>query len=371
MITETIRIEIDGEEVTDTYADLASVEVELDDELPSMFRLRFPLLRRADGTWTYIDDERLRTWAKVGIDVALDGGFEQLITGYVTHVKPAFDPDPTKCVLDVWGLDRSVLLDREDRLMTWPNKKDSDIATDLFSHYGFSSDVQDTEVVHDEAVSTIVQRETDWQFLNRLAKRNGFACWVEGNMGHFEKPRLDRRPQAVLAVQFGDETNVDRFSLEVNALTPANVALYQIERNTKTIVTATVDSSDERQLGKVGAVPARGIVQGLVVLGQTASTGAPEMVGLCTATFEQQKWFVTGRGEIAANKLGVVLRPRGTATVKGVGETYSGTYLVTHVTHAFSYDGYIQRFEVKRNALLPTGSEDFDGSGAGVLGGVI
>ena len=122
---------------------------------------------------------------------------------------------------------------------------------------------------------------------------------------------------------------MDRFSLEVNALTPANVALYQIERNTKTIVTATVDSSDERQLGKVGAVPARGIVQGLVVLGQTASTGAPEMAGLCTATFEQQQWFVTGRGEIAANELGVVLRPRGTATVKGVGETYSGVYLVT------------------------------------------
>jgi phage protein D len=371
MVTETIRIEIDGEEVPDLYEDISSVEVELDDELPAMFRLRFPLLMRANGTWTFIDDKRLRTWAKVEIDVALDDGYERLILGYVTHVKPAFDPDPTKCVLEVWGLDRSVVLDREDRLMTWPNKKDSDIASDLFSHYGFSSTVQDTEVVHDEAVSTIVQRETDWQFLNRLAKRNGFGCWIDGNMAHFEKPRLDRYPQAVLAVQFGDETNVDRFSIEVNALTPANVALYQIERNTKTIVTATVDSSDERQLGKVGAVPARGIVQGLVVLAQTATTGDQEMASLCTGAFEQQEWFVTGRGEIAANELGVVLRPRGTATVKGVGETYSGIYLVTHVTHAFSSEGYIQRFEVKRNALMPTGSEDFSGAHAGLLGGLI
>ena len=95
------------------------------------------------------------------------------------------------------------------------------------------------------------------------------------------------------------------------------------------------------------------------------------MAGLGTATFEQQKWFVTGRGEIAANELGVVLRPRGTATVKGVGGTHSGIYLVTHVTHAFSYDGYIQRFEVKRDALVPTGSEDFGGDGAGTRRGLI
>ena len=180
MITETIRIEIDGEEIADAYADLSSVEVELDDELPSMFRLRFPLLQRADGTWTYLDDERLRTWAKVGID----GGPGRRVRAAhyrLRHARQArVRPDPTKCVLDVWGLDRSVLLDREDQLMTWPNKKDSDIATDLFSQYGFSSDVQDTEVVHDEAVSTIVQRETDWQFLNRLASATGSpAGWRE------------------------------------------------------------------------------------------------------------------------------------------------------------------------------------------------
>ena len=38
-------------------------------------------------------------------------------------------------------------------------------------------------------------------------------------------------------------------------------------------------------------------------------------------------------------------------TIKGVGETYSGIYYVTHVTHVFTADGYTQRFSVKRNAL--------------------
>ena len=54
--------------------------------------------------------------------------------------------------------------------------------------------------------------------------------------------------------------------------------------------------------------------------------------------------------------------------IKGVGETHSGMYYVTHVTHTFTADGYTQRFKVKRNALMPTGSEDFS-AGTGLLPG--
>jgi phage protein D len=371
MIIETIKIEIDGREITDLYQDITNVEVELDDELPGMFRMQLPLLLQEDGAWTCLDDERFRAWRSVVISVGLDGDPERVISGHVTHVRPTFDPDPTQCVLAIWGLDRSVLLDREDKLTAWPNRKDSDIATEIFSEYGFSSEVEDTEVVHDDAVSTIIQRETDWQFLSRLARRNGFECFVEGSTGYFRQPRLDRRPQALLAVHFGEETNVDRFTLEVNALTPANIAMHQLDRGTKEVLSVAVDSTDERRLGAAGPVGGPGIRPGVVVLGQTTTTGPVEMANLCRGLFQQQEWFVTGSGEIAANQLGVVLKPRGTVTVKGIGETFSGVYLVSHVTHSFSEDGYVQRFEVKRNALLPTGSEEFTAGAAGLLEGLL
>ena len=53
-------------------------------------------------------------------------------------------------------------------------------------------------------------------------------------------------------------------------------------------------------------------------------------------------------------------------TIKGIGETYSGIYYVTHVTHSFTAEGYTQYFRVKRNALMPTGAEDFSGGPAGL-----
>ena len=41
------------------------------------------------------------------------------------------------------------------------------------------------------------------------------------------------------------------------------------------------------------------------------------------------------------------------------------------MTHVFTADGYIQRFRVKRNGLMPTGAENFSGDGGGLLGGLV
>ncbi len=373
VLTESLKVEIDGEEVADVYEDLTGLEVELDEELPAMFRFRLPLLLQKDGVWRFLDDERFRAWKPVVISVGLGGDPEELVSGYVTHVKPTFGADPTRCMLDVWGLDGSVLMEREDKLKDWPNKKDSDIASEIFSLYGFEAKVDDSEVIHDEALSTVIQRETDWQFLKRLSLRNGFECFVDGTTGYFRRARVDAPPQALLAVHFGDETNVNRFALEVNGLMPAEVAMFQVDRANKDLLDARAESSDSRPLGSLAAAGTGGSGTGpaVMVIGKTVTTGPLEMAALCQGLFHEREWFVTGEGEMAGNAAGTVLKPRGTVTIKGIGEAFSGVYYVSHVTHAFSDEGYVQSFEVKRNALLPTGSEDFSGGSGGLLGGLV
>ncbi|MDD5319211.1 MAG: contractile injection system protein, VgrG/Pvc8 family [Methylococcales bacterium] len=361
---ENFKIEIEDEEVSDLYPDLISLEVELDDELAGMFRLNLALLPEQDGSWTPLDDERLRVWKKVVITAGVESDTQELISGYITHAKPVFDPDPTQCVLEIWGMDSSILMDREDKLKDWPNKKDSDIASEIFNHYGFTPEVEDTEVIHDEAVSTVIQRETDIQFLKRLALINGYECYVEGTTGFFRSPQLDATPQPVLAVHFGNETNVNRFSIKVNAMTPTKVAMFQIDRINKEILDASAEMSRQEALGATDSAGllATGMEPGLVIIGQTVTTGSQEMTALCQGLFHEGEWFVTGEGEIAANQYGHVLKPRSTVTIKGIGETYSGIYYITHVTHSFTAEGYTQYFRVKRNALMPTGSEEFSAS---------
>ncbi len=94
------------------------------------------------------------------------------------------------------------------------------------------------------------------------------------------------------------------------------------------------------------------------------------MTALAQGLYHEGTWFVTGEGEIAANDYGHVLKARRTVTIKGVGETYSGVYYVTHVTHSFTLDGYTQHFRVKRNGLMPTGAEEFS-TAAALLDGLV
>jgi len=369
---DNLRIEIGGAEVEELYRDLVTLDVELDDELAGMFRMTVSLRLNADGSWTYLDDERFVIWQRVVITAGLADDSRQLLTGFVTHMRPQFATGLEQSRLEIWGMDATVLMDRVDKLKDWPNKKDSDIATETFRTYGLTPRVTDTDVIHDEEVSTIIQRETDVQLLKRLALRNGYECFVDGDTGFFQPPAVDDTPQPVLAVQFGAETNVNRFSLEVNALAPANVAMFGVDHVTGDVLDASAESGGQPTLGANDAdsyLPP-GMDPGRIYIGQTVTTGSPEMTALCQGLRDQGEWFVTGEGEVAANQYGSILTPRGTVTIKGIGETHSGVYYVTHVTHTFSTAGYTQVFRVKRNALKPTGDEDFSTGGGGLLAGL-
>jgi len=52
-----------------------------------------------------------------------------------------------------------------------------------------------------------------------------------------------------------------------------------------------------------------------------------------------------------------------------VGEVFSGTYYITNVKHSFKPDNYSQYFKARRNALAPSGAEDFGGDS--LLGGLL
>jgi phage protein D len=373
MAQENLKIEVDGSEIPELYDDLVSLEVELDEELAGMFRLDVALLLQADGTWTYLDDDRLTIWKPVTISAGFDDDVQPVLKGYITHLRPVFAAGLDQCHLEIWGMDASVLMDREDKLKDWPGKKDSDIATEIFGAYGLTPNVEDTGIVHDDRVSTIIQRETDIQFLRRLALRNGYECFVDGDTGYFRPPQLSATPQPVLSVQFGDDTNVNRFQLEVNALGPAKAAMVQLERDSKELIDVASVAGSQQALGTKPADSylGPGMTPGLVQVSKAVTTGDAEMTALCQGLANEGEWFVCGSGEVAANQYGSVLKPRGLVTIKGIGETYSGVYYVSHVDHVFTADGYVQRFRVKRNALMPTGAEAFSADGGGLLAALV
>jgi len=364
-------IEIEGQEAPDCFIALKDIEVEEDHRLAAMFRIRLEIHRGDDGLWSFLDDERIKPWKKVTIRASVDDDDVELMTGYITHLKPHIESDQSQCWLEIHGLDGSSLMSLEEKIKDWPNKSDSDIAREIFQSYGLLPQVDETLIVHDEAVATIIQRESDIQFLRRLAKRNGFECFVETGKGFFRKPVLAEPPQPVLAIQFGGETNLVSFEGSLNALRPTTVQMAQLDTIAKEVQTTSADGNQQRMLGRdgVSSLEAPQGVAALMFIRQGVATSQAEMENLCRAVFDEAEWLVEARGEIDCSEYGAVLRAKKLVPIKGVGEVFSDLYYVTSVRHVFSTDKYAQHFTARRNALAP-GPADFIG-GASLFGGLL
>lgn len=365
-------ISIKGEPAPDLFPNLLEMEVEEDHHLADVFRIRLAILQQpGEEPWLFLDDERIRLWNTVKISVTLSEEEEvELIDGYITQIKPHIDPDESKCSVEIWGMDASVLMSLEEKIKDWPKKKDSDIAEKIFKSYSLAVDsdtVENTEIVHDDKVATIIQRETDIQFLKRLAQRNGYECYVKGKTGYFRKPILDKnKKQPVLAAHFGEETNLMKFDAKLNAQRPiSRVEMHQIDTIGKKIDDAEITKTSHDQLGRDGAlsISPPNSIQSRLFMKHAVATGKPEMKRFCEAIFDEAQWLIAANGEIDSVAYGAVLQAKNLVPIKGVGETFSGLYYVTSVKHVFNTERYVQRFTARRNALAPSGPEDFAENG--------
>lgn len=361
MRAEQVTIAIDGVEAADIYPELSWVAVETGDDMAALFRFELRMAPRADGSWAYVDDERLTLWRRVEIGVGFEDGAEPVMTGYITHTLAVFEADPARCRLQVWGMDATVLLDRAEKLRAWPDMTDSDIVTAVLGEYGLDAAVTGTDVMHDERVSTVVQRESDAALLRRLAERNGFVCYADGDTVHFGPADPGAETLPTLAVHFGDETSVITFSVQVLGPGPAEVVVAQLDRTEKQVRTVRAATSESLPMGAstADAVLAPGVPAAVAYLAESPATGEAEMRVLGQAVFERDRWFVTAEAVVDGNRYGTVLRPGRTVLVKGAGDTHSGAYGITAVTHRVGLDGYQQHVRLRRDAVGLTGREAF------------
>lgn len=405
MADKAYQIAFKGEAVDEQfYGDVVTLTVEETTVSANTFQLRLALVLQDDGTWTYLDDDRLALFTTVSIQIGFmsggglagalgslagalgsggNDGLERVFDGYITAINLSLGSEPGSTYLDVSGMDTSVLLSLEEKIATWPNLADSDIVQQIVGNYGVAVQADETPTVHQENDTTITQRGSDMQLIRNLAERNGFEFYFEtdknsGNIvAFFRAPQLDGTPQPDLAIQFGDESNLRSFSARVSALRPLNVKVQQIDVKAGDPNSAQVGDTQLAKLGEndlndmVGSsldslVTPKDAQAQMLLLGPPTSD-ATELQTIAQAARDEAGWFITASGEINSDAYQAVLRPHRLVLVKGAGSQYSGKYYVTSVSHELRGDGsYTQKFEARRNARNLDGSEQFGGSGSGL-----
>ena len=125
---ENLIIEIEGEAVKDISQDILHLKVELDEKLTSTLGLRIATSLKPDGIWKYLDNERFRPWKHVSIRRTGRGNVpDEVMSGYITQIKPYFAAEPRRFTLEIVGMDGSVLLDRK-------KKSKESTGIDIFFH---------------------------------------------------------------------------------------------------------------------------------------------------------------------------------------------------------------------------------------------
>jgi len=401
MANKTYQIIFDGSAASDDfYGDVVSLTVEESTATAGSFYLQLATRLQDDGSWTYLDDDRLALFAKVTIKIGFTGGGDSsgvagaipgggsgdqglttVFNGYITDVQLSLGSNPGNTFLNVSGMDSTVLMGTEEKIATWPNMKDSEMVSQILGNYGLKSQVDATKTTHQENVTTVIQRATDLEFVRELAQRNGMEFYVEtddqGNVtGFFRAPQLGGSAQPDLAIQAGDQSHLRSFSAHLNGQRPLNVKVVQMDVKANSPNTAQISDADRTKLGANDASglvggPLGGLVTPKVALAQmlvfgTPTSDATEMQTLAQAVRDDADWLIGASGEINGEAYQSVLRPRRTVQVKGAGKAYSGKYYVTRVSHEIKHDGsYNQRFEARRNARDLDGSERFSSNGSG------
>jgi hypothetical protein len=360
---------------------LQKIEVETSTEMASVFRLRFGL-EQADGDWNLVMPQyeellfRPLTPVQIRIQVGIDIP-KAVINGYITQQKVLYDDEGGASTMEITGMDATMLMNLQEKVIRWPIPDDGAIATAVFGQYGIMPRVSPSVPFNLDPTDMTVQRGTDIRFLRRLAQRNGFECYVQPqaqtgiDFGYFGPPtNLPGMQETVLNVKMGAETNVSEFMIRYDMVKPTLALSAGIDVTTRARSFAR-SAAPPITPPPIGGLYPSGAPMGvqdatvramagahpppIVLPAQTGQMALPGLAVVNQAIANRSSWAIVAEGTVGE---GVgVLFAGATVNVRGAGLAFNGAYYVTRVTHTLECGAYTQKFEARRNAIGMSGTE--------------
>jgi phage protein D len=332
----------------------AAVEVHECAGQPASFRLNYAIdIQQRD--LPLLKEKNLSAGSEITVLVPVNSGFAALVKGPVRGQQIHLEHGGEASVLDVFGGDSTLAMDREDKAHVWADVSDSQVVSTILQQHGFQTlDVQDTSTVHSESKHSLVQRGTDLSLVRRLAARNGFLFWVTCDAGsgtetaYFKRPPLDSPPATELIINLTNPpANLSALDISWDAEGPASAEAAQLDLNTGGDIDGAVSASPLTALAstRFAAIGASPRTQHLSVpvddAGDLQARGEGALI--------DSGWFIRARGQTTARALGGVLRAHTVVKLRGAGTRHSGKWFCRSVRHYLDAAEHQMDFELVRN----------------------
>ncbi|MEI2579938.1 phage late control D family protein [Scytonema sp. PRP1] len=341
---------------------LTSVEVTNDSENGDGFQITFTLGKDKTRDYSLLQSSFLNPFSRVIIGVLLGVSPEVLIDGVITHHQITPSDEPGMSTLTVTGKDISIMLDLEERNEGFKNQPDFLIVNRILANYAQFGLIPPFQVTPTTDVPIEVQRvprqfETDLQFIQRLARRNGFVFYIEPltfgvNTAYWGPETRVGVPQPALTMNMGAYTNVTSLNFSNNSLAPVGTQGSFVEPITK--LSIPIPPLPSLRIPPLAGSSTQ--ARRKVLLRQSANQNPAQAAQSAVSTVSNAPEPVRAEGELDTVRYGNVLRSRRLVGVRGVGLSYDGNYYVRRVTHNIMRGEYKQRFTLSREgtgALLP------------------
>ena len=361
-------VRVNGEAGDSLYECVQNITVYEDIEMGSSFSIQLFACRNDDGSYPYIGDENLQFWHRVTIYAAFRSQTEVVMDGYITNLTLTMDPDAASITVEIVGADASYEMNLEDKRKVWKGKSYEQIAADVVKPYGLDlvvAQTADSSASANVPPHPVAQRGTDLAFLRELARRKGYEFFVQGANAYFRPAQLTGTPQKLIAVNFGNQSNCTRISVDADGTKPTEAEIAFVDPMTGETPDPVVKT--ESGLPALAARPlsemrgAARVPQARLVPRRLGCMTQAQAQDYATGVLRRNAWCVTATGHLNGLRYGHVLRTRKLVTVKGLGEPHNGTYYVRKVRHQLTARTYDMDFELVRNGLGSLGSEDFEG----------
>jgi hypothetical protein len=314
------------------------------------YRLRYKL-GISEGDLPLLIDDRLESGTALSILVSTAAGPVCLVKGPVYGQQIYLQHGGAGSTLEVNGADTSITMDRENKAALWADVTDSDAVSAIVSQYGYAPDVEATKPGHPEAKHALVQRETDLQFVRRLARRNGCLFWITCDelgveTAHFRRPPLQGTPAAELAIN-QDPSNIEAVDITWDTERPTRALAAQLDLNTK----AGLSGATQYPLTALGLQDLTTIAPEPRSLHLAAPVDdAGDLVARGEGALIDAGFFVRAKARTSLLALGAVVRAHTVVSLDGAGSRHSGAYFCASVRHSIDATAHRMEVELLRNA---------------------
>ncbi|MEU8567470.1 hypothetical protein AB0C51_03740 [Streptomyces pathocidini] len=326
----------------------------------SGFQLAFDLTKRGLISQRLLPEGFFDPKTRVVVTTTVRGTPSVVLDGLIVRQEVGASNQPGQTTLTVTGEDLTLLMDLEERTDRYPNLAPSQRVERIlarYADYGINPWIIREQIQQPprEQLRVDYQTGTDLQYLNELARANGYVFYLDpgprpGRSTAFWGPerRIGQRQHA-LNVNLDVNSTVDQltFAYDGTAREEPQARVQDPRTRDATLLPQPDISPLRPPLGR-RASPAlkRRTLSGTA----KKEPGQAEAEALARAATSADA--VSGSGALDVNRHGYVLRPRELVGVRGAGVTYDGDYYVKSVTHHLRPGSYQQNFTLSREGLI-------------------